>query len=131
MNREYHKWYSPVLQRDMELLVFGHNGLPILVFPSSMGRFYEYENNGMIDVIRDRFENGSLQAYCVDSVDKESWYNRWAHPADKARRHNQYDNYIVQEIVPFIKWKNWTPGRMIHRLQLWRLPRSEFQPQAS
>ena len=37
MNREYHKWYSPRLGRDMELLVFGHAGLPVLVFPTSGG----------------------------------------------------------------------------------------------
>src|SRR5260370_115593 len=24
MNRSYHRWFSPALQRDMELLVFGH-----------------------------------------------------------------------------------------------------------
>jgi len=29
MNREYHKWYSSRLGRDMELLVFGHGGLPV------------------------------------------------------------------------------------------------------
>ena len=48
MNREYHKWYSSRLGRDMELLVFGHAGLPVLVFPTSGGRFYEFEDRGMI-----------------------------------------------------------------------------------
>ncbi len=32
MNREYHKWYSPSLGRDMELLLYGHGGTPMLVF---------------------------------------------------------------------------------------------------
>ena len=52
MNREYHKWHSPALGRDMELLVFGHAGTPYLVFPTSMGRFFDYENRGMIDAVR-------------------------------------------------------------------------------
>jgi hypothetical protein len=26
MNREHHKWHSPSLARDLELLVFGHGG---------------------------------------------------------------------------------------------------------
>jgi esterase/lipase superfamily enzyme len=48
MVREYHKWHSPRLSRQMELLVFGHAGLPVVVFPTSGGRFYEFEDRGMI-----------------------------------------------------------------------------------
>ena len=44
MNREYHRWYSPSLERDMELLVFGHSGARTLVFPTSMGRFFQWED---------------------------------------------------------------------------------------
>ena len=54
MNREYHKWFSPRLGREMELLVFGHSGMPVIVFPTSMGRFFDYENRGMIDAVRDQ-----------------------------------------------------------------------------
>src|ERR1019366_239275 len=50
MNREYHKAYSQELHRDMEALVFGHAGMPLLVFPTSMGKFFEYEDRGMIGV---------------------------------------------------------------------------------
>ena len=41
MNREYHRWHSPALSRDMELLVFGHADARVLVFPTSLGKFYE------------------------------------------------------------------------------------------
>ncbi len=84
MNREYHKWYSPALGRDMELLVFGHAGTPFIVFPTSMGRFFDYESRGMIDAVREKYENGGLQAFCVDSVDAESWYNKAVHPRERA-----------------------------------------------
>jgi esterase/lipase superfamily enzyme len=106
MNREYHKWWSSRLGRDMELLVFGHGGMPMLVFPSSMGRFFEYEDAGMIRSIADRFEHGHLQAYCVDSVDGESWYNKRAHPADRVRRHVTYESYVIHEVLPLIRLKN-------------------------
>ena len=108
MNREYHKWYSAALQREMELLVFGSGGTPIIVFPTSMGRFHDYEDRGMIRAIGDRYENGQLQAYCVDSVDAESWYNKGVHPRERAARHNDYDSYLVNEVVPFIWSKNST-----------------------
>jgi esterase/lipase superfamily enzyme len=106
MNREYHKWFSPALNRDMELLVFGHAGKPLLVFPTSMGRFFDYENRRMIDVRGAKYENGELQAFCVDSVDAESWYNKAVHPAQRAERHVQYDRYLTDEVVPFIRSRN-------------------------
>ncbi|HEY6393197.1 MAG TPA: alpha/beta hydrolase-fold protein [Bryobacteraceae bacterium] len=112
MNREYHKWYSPILGRDMELLVFGHSGVPLPVFPTSMGRFFDYESRGMIDVIAHKYENGDFQAFCVDSVDSESWYNKGVAPRDRASRHALYDRYLVEEAVPFIRTKN-SSGQLV------------------
>ncbi|MDQ6708024.1 MAG: alpha/beta hydrolase-fold protein [Acidobacteriota bacterium] len=103
MNREYHKWHSGRLHRDMELLMFGHAGVPMLVFPTSMGTFYEYETRGMIGAIANKYEQGELQAFCVDSVDSESWYNRHIHPRDRVLRHMQYENYILEEVVPLMR----------------------------
>jgi esterase/lipase superfamily enzyme len=108
MNREYHKWYSSRLNREMEMLVFGHAGLPLLVFPTSMGRFFEYNDRGMIDAVRDKFEHGQLQAFCVDSVDSESWYNKGIHPHDRVTRHMQYESYLLDEVLPFLRHKNWS-----------------------
>src|SRR6266849_4542019 len=102
MNREYLKWYSPRLQREMELLVFGHAGTPAIVFPTSMGRFYDYEDRGMIDAVRDKYENGEMQAFCVDSVDSESWYNKSIPPLQRVLRHEAYERYLVDEVIPLI-----------------------------
>ena len=64
----------------MEMLIFGHGGMPLLVFPTSMGRFFEYEDRGMIALHRQQYEHGAMQAFCPDSVDSESWYNKCATP---------------------------------------------------
>jgi esterase/lipase superfamily enzyme len=106
MNREYHKWWSPSLHREMELLVFGHGGMPMLVYPTSMGRFFEYEDRGMIRAIWRRFAEGHVQAFCVDSVDTESLYNRHIHPRHRIERHMHYENYILHEVLPFIRARN-------------------------
>ena len=95
MNREHHKWYSPTLGRDMELLVFGHGGARVLVFPTSKGRFFEWEDRGMMHAVGEQIERGWLQFYCVDSVDAESWYARWKHPGDRAWRHIQYETLLA------------------------------------
>ena len=91
MNREYHRWYSPSLERDMELLVFGHAGARVLAFPTSMGRFFQWEDSGMISALSEQLENGQLQVFCVDSVDSESWYAKERPQAERAWRHVLYD----------------------------------------
>ena len=108
MNREYHKWYSPSLQRDMELLAFGHAGIAVLFFPARTGRFYDYENWGVINVIRDKIEQGHMQVFCVDSIDSESFYNESCHPSKKIARYLQYEQYILKEVLPLMQNKN--PG---------------------
>jgi len=106
MNREYHKWYSPSLQRDMELLIFGHSGRAVLFFPTRMARFYDYENWHVIEALHDRIYNGELQLFCVDSIDGESFYNRDVHPIVRIARHNQYEQYILNEVIPLMHAKN-------------------------
>ncbi|MCB8984830.1 MAG: esterase family protein [Ardenticatenaceae bacterium] len=109
MNREYHRWYSPSLERDMELLIFGHAGARVLIFPTSMGRFYEWEDRGMMDALRGHLDNGWLQIYCVDSVDEESWYAKWKHPGARVWRHVQYEQYLLREVLPLSNQKNHNP----------------------
>ncbi|MBX3129090.1 MAG: esterase family protein [Polyangiaceae bacterium] len=109
MNREHHAWYSPSLGRHMDLVVFGHAGEPVIVFPSSCGRFFEWENFGVIESVRHKLDEGRLQLVCLDSVDAESWYNTGVHPAVRIARDDQYDRYLVHEVVPFIAGKNHRP----------------------
>jgi esterase/lipase superfamily enzyme len=103
MQTEYHKWFSPCLGHDMELKVYGYYGKPVVVFPAQAGRFYDFENFGMVEAIASFIEAGQIKLFAVDSVDGQSWANGSAHPADRARRHQDYDRYIVEEVAPFIR----------------------------
>lgn len=109
MHRAYHKWHSARLGRPMELLVFGHAGLPVLAFPTSEGRFYQIEDCGLIATLAPRIEAGELQLFCVDSVDSESWYNRRVAPRLRIRRHMQYEQYLLEEVLPFLRQLNADP----------------------
>lgn len=102
MHREYVKWHSPSLGREMEILVFGHSGTPILAFPSSLGRFHEWEDFGMVRALSDQLGGGQNRLYCVDSVDAESLYNRGVDPYVRIKRHQQYEQYIFNEVIPFV-----------------------------
>ncbi|QJW92211.1 esterase family protein [Spirosoma taeanense] len=118
MQREYHRWHSPNLGRDMELLVFGHAGARVLVFPTRRGRFYDYENFGLVAALADRIEQGWLQLFCVDSIDSESIYNRYIGPSDRIRRHGQYEQYILNEVLPLSRLKNPQPFMISHGCSL-------------
>ena len=106
MTRDFHRWHSRSLGKDMELLVFGHGGPPVIVFPSSMGAFFEYEDRGMVGALRQKLDHGWLQLYCVSSVDSESWYAKRMHPRQRIERHLQYESYILGDVVPLIRQLN-------------------------
>jgi len=114
MNREYHRWHSPRLGRDMELLVFGHAGAKVLVFPTRDGRFHEYEDLRMTEALRHKLEAGQLQLYCVDSIDWESFYCQWAHPEGRIQRHQAFEEYILNEVMPLMASKNGHPCTIAH-----------------
>lgn len=102
MKTEYYKEYSANLGRDMEFKVYGHGGKPMLVFPSQDGRFFDYENNGMVDCAVPYIEDGRIQLFCCDSNDvnswsSKSWDNRW-----RIEQQEAYFHYICDELCPRI-----------------------------
>jgi esterase/lipase superfamily enzyme len=110
MNREYHKGFSRELNREMEMLVFGHGGHPIIVFPTSMAPFFEWEDRQMIEPMGHMVADGKVQAFLVASVDAESWYNKRVHPRERVQRYLQYDRFLVHELLPYIRSRNHTPS---------------------
>ena len=95
MNVEYHRRWSRNLGQDMEFKVYGHAGKPVVVFPCQGGRFFEYEDFGMVEACRPFIDAGAVTLFTLDGVDRQSWLNEGAPPADRARRHNDYDRYVV------------------------------------
>lgn len=106
MNREYHRWYSPRLHREMELLVFGHAGAKVLMFPTRDGRFFEYEQLGVVASLASKIEAGHLQLYCVEGLASETFYAFGRHPADRLWRHIAFEDYILNEVLPLMADKN-------------------------
>ena len=87
----------------MQLKIYGHFGKPMLVFPAQGGRFYEFEDFRMIDAIQASIDSGRIKVFTIDSLDNQAWADLQAHPSERGRRHEDYDNYITQEVAPFIR----------------------------
>jgi|GEM_PF-12665 len=118
MNREYHNWYSPRLERPMELLVFGHAGAKVLSFPTREGRFFEYESLRLVQALESKLEAGQLQLYCVEGLATETFYSTWLHLADRVRRYLSYEAYLLHEVLPLMTSKNNHPCTIAHGCSL-------------
>ena len=103
MREEYFKWHSPHLNREVEMLVFGHAGYPVILFPTSMGSYHENKDQGLIESARWYLEKGLIQIFCPSSIDKESFYNKNIHPVHRIANHTFYDKMLCHEIVEKIK----------------------------
>jgi len=99
MKEEYDKWYSPNLGHETEMLIFGDAGYPVVIFPTSMGSYYQNKDFRLIESVQWFVENDLIKIYCPGSIDSESWYNRRCHPSERARNHNRYDAMIFNELV--------------------------------
>lgn len=108
MKVEYFSEWSHHLGRQMEFKVYGHSGKPVLVFPTSKGRFYQYEDFGMIDAINEFIESGKVQVFACDGIDGETFLAHGGNAHDRIRQHERYFTYITQEFIPMIK--AWSKG---------------------
>ena len=103
MQREITSWYSPSLNRDMPVVSYGHFGPAILLIPTAAADFLEYERFQMIDVLAPFIEEGKIKVFSINSINKESWLNNEMLPEHKAIRHNDFNYYVFNEVVPFIR----------------------------
>jgi len=109
VKEEYVKWHSPHLGREIETLIFGHQGYPVLIFPSSQGKYYEAKNFHLIDAISWFIDQGKIRVYCPDSIDALSLYNEEIHPAERLRNHDLYDKFIHDELMGKMRHEAGTP----------------------
>ena len=103
METQYFKWFSPELNRDMEMKVYGHAGRPVLFIPCQDGRFFDFENFKMTDTWAPWIERGEVMVFSIDTMDLETWSNKTGDPRWRIERHEQWMRYIVNEVAPFIQ----------------------------
>ena len=105
MHEYYHKWYTQYLNRDMEMLVFGHSGFPLVLFPSFGGRFFDCKDNGIISILSEFIESGKLKVYCPDTIDNESWGNELISIEDRLKTHTAYERMIINDVIKFSEYE--------------------------
>jgi esterase/lipase superfamily enzyme len=109
MNVEEERRWSAALGQEMAFKIYGHAGRPVIAFPSLNGRYWDFEGFGMIEACAALIDDGRVQIVAADGIDWQSWENREAHPADRARRHQDYDRYVVEELAPAVRRRTGWP----------------------
>ncbi len=105
MKESYHKWHSQYLNRDLEMLVFGTSGYPIILFPPEKGKFYDCKDAGLILCVESFLDNDKIKIYCPDTIDSESWYNFNVNPSERVKKHIIYERIILNEVIEFAKYE--------------------------
>ncbi|MFY8004200.1 MAG: esterase family protein [Chitinophagaceae bacterium] len=103
MNKFVTSWFSPALQREMPIAVYGHYGFALLMIPTAAADFEEYERFQLLEALAPEINAGKLKVFSINSMNKESWMNNEMNPAHKAIRHNQFNEYVFNEVIPFIR----------------------------
>ena len=103
MKREIHGWHSPSLNKHMEIAMYGHYGFALLLLPTAAADYLEYERFHLIDSMQHQINSGKVKVFSINSINAESWLNPNMHPRHKAIRHQQFNDYVCNEVIPFIK----------------------------
>ncbi len=103
MQRELTSWYSHALNREMPIVTYGHYGFALLLVPTAAADYLEYERFQLIDAIAPFIDAGKIKVFSINSMNLESWMNYEMEGAHKAIRQNQFNEYVYNEVIPFIK----------------------------
>jgi esterase/lipase superfamily enzyme len=103
MERHTTSWYSPALGKDMPIVTYGNYGFALLMVPTAAADYLEYERFKLIDELAPFIDSGKCKVFSVNSINTESWLNKQMEGSHKAIRQNQFNEYIYNEVVPFIK----------------------------
>ena len=93
---------SAILGRDMHVNVYGKKGLPVVVFPTLAASPESIEEAGIIDELADYLDSGTIQLFCTETVDNESWGGT-GDPTERSLRQESFYHYVVDELVPLVQ----------------------------
>ena len=74
VQEQHRRFYSHHLGQDIDMLVFGTWGYPVVIFPTSGGHDNEARDFKLIEAARPLVEAGKVKLFCIDSIDAHSWY---------------------------------------------------------
>jgi esterase/lipase superfamily enzyme len=103
MERNVTQWYSHRLDKEMPIAVYGYYGFALLLVPTAAADYLEYERFQLIDALAPHINSGKVKVFSINSINNESWLNNHMDPRHKIIRHRQFNEYVFEEVIPFIR----------------------------
>lgn len=93
--------HSEVLGEDLDVIVYGIAGQPVMAFAPLGQRPESLEEVGLVDELSDYLDAGVIQLFSVSNVDGESWGSD-GYAVERAARQEAYYQAVCEEIVPLV-----------------------------
>lgn len=93
--------HSEVLGEDLDVIVYGTAGQPVMAFVPLGQRPESLEEVGLVDELSDYLDAGVIQLFSVSNVDGESWGSD-GYAVERAARQEAYYQAVCEEIVPLV-----------------------------
>ena len=87
----------------MPIATYGDYGFALLLVPTAAADYLEYERFQLMNHLAPYIDGGKVKVFSIDSINNESWMNPHMDPRHKAHRHHQWNDYVFNEVVPFIR----------------------------
>ena len=102
-SRRYVRFPSAILHREVELLHFGDQGYPLILIPTSNGRFFDVEDRGLIDSLNWHLEQGYVQVFAIESLDWETFFAPGLSLPERRDRWLTVERHWTEEIIPYAR----------------------------
>lgn len=103
MNGRHLMLPSPAMGRNVHVWCYGFFGAPVLVFPSAAGFAHEWQQHGMIELLKPLLAAGRIKLYCPESNVSQTWTAKDAPIDARMQKHRAYERFILETMVPFIR----------------------------
>ena len=103
MERILHRCHSNHLHRTMNVYEYGFGNTACLIIPTEGGRFYDFENFGMIDACGEILDSGRIRLFCCDSVDREALARRDGPLPERLACEEKWIHYVTEELYPLVR----------------------------
>ncbi len=103
MTERYVSFYSNILNKNLDLLVHGHWGKPVLMFPTSMGTAHQNRDMGLLQAAGNLIAAGQIKTYNIATIDLDSFYGKHLSAEEKIFNYTLYLQFLEHELIPKIQ----------------------------
>ncbi len=106
---EHTDFYSHVLGREIAVQVTGHEGYPLLMFPTSLGSYTQNHDFKLNQSIEWFVTQGKLKLYNIETLDRLTFYHEGLTPWERLKNYDLYMEFLATEYIPYLQRLHRTP----------------------